>query len=162
MKVPGVRLQRLVEDLGTTLLEVIEADGPLDAEVTGATIFDAHDDLLISPGELLLGVGVATQADMTDLIRRLGKLHAAALLVKTPDEVSLPLREAVRAHGVPLLGLTRAASWFHVAALLRTLLAFVLTLSDPAKLAAIEARYPKRRQALLKEWRGMENIPPPP
>jgi PucR C-terminal helix-turn-helix domain/Purine catabolism regulatory protein-like family/GGDEF-like domain len=118
----GVQLQRLVDDLGTTLLEVIEAPGPLDAEVTGATIFDAHDDLLISPGELLLGVGVATQAEMTGLIRRLGKLHAAALVVKAPEEVSDELREAVRVHGVPLLGLTRAASWFQVAALLRTLL----------------------------------------
>jgi hypothetical protein len=122
MNVPGVRLQRLVEDLGTTLLEVIEAPGPLDAEVTGATIFDAHDDLLISPGELVLGVGVATQAATSDLIRRLGKLHAAALVVKAPEQVGADLREAVRVHGVPLLGLTRAASWFQVAALLRTLL----------------------------------------
>src|ERR1700733_8401034 len=122
MKVPGVRLQRLVEDLGTTLLEVIEAPGPLDAEVTGATIFDAHDDLLISPGELVLGVGVATQAATSDLIRRLGKLRAAALVVKAPERVSEDLREAVRVHGVPLLGLTRAASWFQVAVLLRTLL----------------------------------------
>jgi len=125
MKVPGVRLQRLVEDLGTTLLEVIEAPGPLDAEVTGATIFDAHDDLLISPGELVLGVGVATQAATSDLIRRLGKLRAAALVVKAPERVSADLREAVRVHGVPLLGLTRAASWFQVATLLRTLLGLV-------------------------------------
>lgn len=105
MKVPGVRLQRLVEDLGTTLLEVIEAPGSLDAEVTGATIFDANDDLLISPGELVLGVGVATQAATGDLIRRLGKLHAAALVVKAPERVSAELREAVRVHGVPLLSL---------------------------------------------------------
>jgi hypothetical protein len=122
MTLPGIRLQRLVDDLGTTLLEVIEAPGPLEAEVTGATIFDAHDDLLISPGELLLGVGVATEAEMTDLIGRLDKLHAAALVVKAPVEVGAGLREAVRAHGVPLLGLTRAASWFQVAVLLRTLL----------------------------------------
>ena len=73
MNVPGIRLQRLVEDLGTTLLEVIEAAGPLEAEVTGATIFDANDDLLISPGELLLGVGVATQAETADLIRAAGQ-----------------------------------------------------------------------------------------
>src|ERR1700689_652324 len=122
MKVPGVRLQRLVEDLGTTLLEVIEAPGSLDAEVTGATIFDANDDLLISPGELVLGVGVATQAATGNLIRRLGKLHAPGLVVKGPQRVSAELREAVHVHGVPLLGLTRAASWFQVAALLRTLL----------------------------------------
>ena len=122
MSLPGIQLQRLVDDLGVTLLEVIEAPGPLDAEVTGAAIFDAHDDPLISPGELLLGVGVATEAEMTALIGRLGKLRAAALVVKAPTEVSAGLRDAVRAHGVPLLGLTRAASWFQVAVLLRTLL----------------------------------------
>jgi hypothetical protein len=122
MSLPGIQLQRLVDDLGVTLLEVIEAPGPLDAEVTGAAIFDAHDDLLISPGELLLGVGVATEAEMTALIGRLGKLRAAALVVKAPTEVSAGLRDAVRVHGVPLLGLTRAASWFQVAVLLRTLL----------------------------------------
>jgi DNA-binding PucR family transcriptional regulator len=119
---PGAQLQRLVDDLGTTLLEVIEAPGPLDAEVTGVTIFDAQDGLLISPGELLLGVGVTAEAEITDLIRRLGQLHAAALVVKRPDSVSAGLRDTVRAHGVPLLGLTRAASWFQVAVLLRTLL----------------------------------------
>jgi hypothetical protein len=43
-------------------------------------------------------------------------------VVKAPDEVSATLRDAVHAHGVPLLGLTRAASWFQVAVLLRTLL----------------------------------------
>jgi hypothetical protein len=122
MTLPGIRLQRLVDDLGTTLLEVIEASGPLEAEVTGATIFDAHDDLLISPGDLLLGVGVASQAEMADLIARLGKVGAAALVVKAREEVGAGLRQAVRAHGVPLLGLTRAASWFQVAVLLRTLL----------------------------------------
>ena len=28
-------------------------------------------------------------------------------------------------------------------------------------LAVTETRYPRRRQALLKEWRAIENIPPP-
>jgi len=122
MTLPGIQLQRLVDDLGTTLLEVIETPGPLDAEVSGVAIFDAHDDLLISPGEVLLGVGVATEAEMTALIERLGKLRAAALVVKAPEAVSAGLRETVRVHGVALLGLTRAASWFQVTVLLRTLL----------------------------------------
>jgi DNA-binding PucR family transcriptional regulator len=119
---PGARLQRLIDGLGTTLLEVIEAHGPLDVEVTGVTIFDAHDDFFISPGELLLGVGVATQAEMASLIERLARLNAAALVVKAPHQVSAGLRDAVRTYRVPLLGLTRAASWFQVAVLLRTLL----------------------------------------
>jgi hypothetical protein len=122
MALPGIRLQRVVDDLGTSLLEVIETPGPLEAEVTAVTIFDVHDELLISPGELVLGAGLGTQAEVTELIGRLGKLRAAALVIKAPEQVSDGLREAVRAHGVPLLGLTRAASWFQVAVLLRTLL----------------------------------------
>ena len=31
-----------------------------------------------------------------------------------------------------------------------------------ASLSVTDVRYKKRRQALLKEWRAMENIPPPP
>jgi hypothetical protein len=123
MPAPGAKLQRLVDALGTTLLDVIEAPGPLDSEVTGVTIFDAHDDLLIAPGELLLGVGVVADADITDLIRRLAKLQAAALVIKAPETLSDAVMAAVREHGVPLLGLTRAASWFQVAVLLQTLLA---------------------------------------
>ena len=130
MALPGIQLRRLVDDLGTTLLEVIETPGPLDAEVTGVAIFDAHDDLLVSPGELLLGVGVATESEMTALIERLGKVRAAALVVKAPEAVSAGLRETVRVHGVPLLGLTRAASWFQVTVLLRTLLDRWTAISD--------------------------------
>lgn len=122
MPVPGAKLQRLVDALGTTLLDVIEAPGPLESEVTGVTIFDAHDDLLIAPGELLLGVGVLADTDITDLIRRLAKLKGAALVVKAPKALSTAVVTAVREHGVPMLGLTRAASWFQVAVLLQTLL----------------------------------------
>ena len=122
MAAPGARLQQLVDDLGSTFLEVIEAPGPLDAVVTGVTIFDPHDDLVVSPGELVLGVGIAADADLPSLIRRLGRLGAAGLVVKAPGEVSGRLRDEVRRDGVPVLGLTRAASWFQVAALLRSFL----------------------------------------
>jgi hypothetical protein len=115
------RLHELIDDLGSTLLEVIEAPGPLDTEVTGVTIFDPNDDLLVSPGELLLGVGVAAQPAIDALLRRLAVVRAAALVIKTPEQAGDSLRQAARAHGVPLLGLSRAASWFHVAVLLRKL-----------------------------------------
>lgn len=104
---PGARLQRLVDDLGSTLLEVIEAPGPLDAVVTGVTIFDPHDDLVVSPGELVPGVGIAAGAELPGLVRRLGQLRAAGLVVKAPGEVSGRLRDEVRRDGVPV----RARWW---------------------------------------------------
>ncbi|MGI5490174.1 helix-turn-helix domain-containing protein [Microtetraspora malaysiensis] len=117
-----IRLQQLVDDLGATLLEAITPTESLDTEVTGITIYDPHDELPICPGELVLGVGVATEAEINSLITRLGPAQAAALVIKTPGQPSNEIRDMTRRHGLPLLGLARGASWFHVAVLLQTLL----------------------------------------
>jgi hypothetical protein len=120
---PRERLQRLVDELGSTLLRVIHAPGPLDAEVTGIAIYDPHDDLLVTPGELVLGVGVGDGAQAAALVERLAALQVSALVIKTRGEPDLGCAASAAAHGVPLLGLTPAASWFQVADLLRTLIA---------------------------------------
>jgi sugar diacid utilization regulator len=117
---PRERLQRLVDDLGSTLLKVLDATGPLHAEVTGVVIFDPHDDLLVAPGELVLGVGVEGEAETVALVERLAALQASALVIKTRSRPGPGCYESVRRHGVPLLGLTPAASWLQVAELLRT------------------------------------------
>lgn len=122
MSHPGVRLQRVTDDLGCTLLEIIEAPGPLDAPVNGVTIFDPHDDLALYSGALVLGVGLENPSETAALLRRLGALQAVALVIKEPLQVTRALRRAVHTSGVTLLGLRRAASWFQVAVLLRTLL----------------------------------------
>lgn len=123
MSQPRERLQRLVDELGSTLLRVIHAPGPLDAEVTGIAIYDPHDDLLVAPGELVLGVGIGDGAQTAALVERLAALQVSALVIKTRGEPGADCAASARAHGVPLLGLTPAASWFQVAELLRTLLA---------------------------------------
>jgi hypothetical protein len=120
---PRERLQRLVDELGSTLLRVIYAPGPLDAEVTGIAIYDPHDDLLVAPGELVLGVGVGDGAQTAALVERVAALQVSALVIKTRGEPDPDCAASARKHGVPLLGLTPAASWFQVAELLRTLLA---------------------------------------
>lgn len=116
------RLQRLVDDLGGSLLDVIEAPASLDIEVTGASIYDPRDGLLICAGELLLGVGVGTDEQICDLVHRMSDARAAALIVKLSDDIGNRTRAVIRECGIPLLGLTRAASWFQVAVLLQTLL----------------------------------------
>jgi len=47
---PRARLSRIVEDLGSSLLDVVAAPGALDAEVTGVHIYDPLDELLVPPG----------------------------------------------------------------------------------------------------------------
>ena len=115
------KLSRVLDDLGRTLLDVVASPGDLDAELTGVLIYDPDDDLVVSPGELVLGVGVRDAESVVDLLRRLGERGAIGLVVKHPVETSEAVIRAVRESSVALLGLTRAASWSHVAALLRTM-----------------------------------------
>ncbi len=115
------RLSRLLDDLGRTLLDVVASPGDLDAAVTGVSIYDPTDELVADPGDLVLGVGVHDHAAITDLLHRLGARGAVGLVVKHPVTADQALVTAVQDSGVALLELTRAASWSHVAAMLRAL-----------------------------------------
>lgn len=120
---PGrVRLRRMAEDLGPSLLEVLAPAGSLDTEIAGVTILAAGDELAIGSGELVLGVGLATETEICEVIARLSVSKAAALMIKVPAEVSEKIRATAQTHGVPVLGLARDASWFHVAVLLHAML----------------------------------------
>lgn len=118
---PGARLSRLLDDLGRTLLDVIAVPGDLDTEVTGVAIYDPLDEFTSGPGELVLGVGVQETDVIADLLYQLGPRGAAGLVVKLPVAADPRLTAAVKQSEVALLGLTRAASWSQVAALLRAL-----------------------------------------
>lgn len=118
---PRTSLSRIVEDLGSSLLDVAAAPGHLDAEVTGVHIYDPLDEPLVPPGGIVLAVGVEGAEPIRALLEAAGP--AAGVVVKQPVAVDGEVRAAVRRTGVALLGLTRAASWAQVAALLRSLLA---------------------------------------
>ncbi|MEO3892602.1 helix-turn-helix domain-containing protein [Nonomuraea sp. B5E05] len=118
---PRASLGRILHDLGTTLLDVAASPGDLDTEVTGVHIYDPLDELIVPPGGILLAVGVQRADDICALIERAGQ--AAGVVVKLPVDVDERVRAVVLETGVAVLGLTRAASWSQVAALLRSLLA---------------------------------------
>src|SRR5690606_15424862 len=118
---PRPSLGRILQDLGTTVLDVAAAPGDLDAEVTGVHIYDPHDEPLVPPGGLVLAVGVRGADHVRALLE--WAPQAAGVIVKHPVEVDDGVRAAVGRTGVAVLGLTRAASWSQVAALLRALLA---------------------------------------
>ena len=61
--------------------------------------------------------------DAAALLATLGKYEAAGLVLRSPVTVTAEVTAAVQASGVPLLGLTRGASWTQLAAMLRSLLA---------------------------------------
>ncbi|MGW6460766.1 PucR family transcriptional regulator, partial [Streptomyces sp. NPDC055078] len=114
-------LRRIIDDLGTSVLDVAAAPGELGTEITGVHIYDPLDELLVMPGTLLLAVGVEGRDQIRALVK--AAAQAAAVIVKQPVDVDDALREAARESRVAVLGLARAASWAQIAAMLRALLA---------------------------------------
>lgn len=120
---PRASLRRVLEDLGTTLLDLVCGDPePADA-IGGVVIHDPLDEPVLPRQALVLGVGVNGAAETAELLTALGASGAAALVVRAPAAHDAAVAEAARRSGVALLALTRGASWAQLAALLRSLLA---------------------------------------
>ena len=123
-KRPHASLHRVLDDLGATLLELVCGVGGADSdEIGGVAIHDPVDEPTLPRRALVLGVGVHAPADTAALLASLGRHDAAGLVLRSPVTVTAEVTAAVTASGVPLLGLTRGASWTQLAALLRSLLA---------------------------------------
>lgn len=123
---PQPSLHRVLDDLGATLLELVCAPSPPWAgpdEIGGVAIHDPVDEPVLPRRALVLGVGVHAPADVAALLTALGAHRAAGLVVRAPATCDDAVAAAVEESGVPLLSLTRGASWTQLAALLRSLLA---------------------------------------
>ncbi|MGH3249131.1 MAG: PucR family transcriptional regulator [Trebonia sp.] len=121
---PQPSLHRVLDDLGATLLELVHApSGAGSDEVGGVAIHDPVDEPVLPRRALVLGVGVHAPSDIAALLVSLGKHEAAGLVLRSPVTVDQAVAAAVESSGVPLLALTRGASWTQLAALLRSLLA---------------------------------------
>src|SRR5689334_20126579 len=115
---PRTGLARVLDDLGTTLIDLVRGDPGRAAGIGGVVIHDPHDDQVLPPSALVLGVGVRDPAEVLDQLA-----GAAALVVRGPVEVTDEIAAAVDRSGVALLGLAPGASWTQLAAMLRSLLA---------------------------------------
>ncbi|HEY1821165.1 MAG TPA: helix-turn-helix domain-containing protein [Trebonia sp.] len=123
---PQPSLHRVLDDLGVTLLELVCAPAPAGTgadEIAGVAIHDPVDEPVLPRRALVLGVGVYAPSDIAALLASLGEHEAAGLVLRSPVTCDDAVTAAVQASGVPLLGLTRGASWTQLAALLRSLLA---------------------------------------
>ncbi len=122
---PHASLQRVLDDLGATLLELVcgAPAGTRSGEIGGVAIHDPVDEPALPRRALVLGVGVHAPRDAAALLASLGKYEAAGLVLRSPVTLTAEVTAAVQASGVPLLGLTRGASWTQLAAMLRSLLA---------------------------------------
>lgn len=116
-------MSQLLDTLGPSLLTVVAAPAGASADVLDVEIHDPVEQRGAAAGELVLGVGLHDRADVLPLLAQLGRVGAAGLVVKSPGlAADDELLAAVRGCGVPLLELTRGASWAQVGALIRSLL----------------------------------------
>ncbi|WP_020123961.1 CdaR family transcriptional regulator [Streptomyces canus] len=120
---PRAGLSRVLEDLGTTLLDLVCGDPRRADAIGGVVIHDPLDEPLLPRQALVLGVSVHGTAETARLLTSLGEAGAAALIVRSPAPEDPMVLEAAERSGVALLALTRGASWAQLAVLLRSLLA---------------------------------------
>ena len=120
---PRASLGRVLDDLGATLLDLVQGDPEAAEEIGGVVIHDPVDDPVLPHHALVLGVGLDDPERVAELLGELGRSGAAALVVRAPVPLTPAVRAAAEASGVALLGLSRGAPWAHLAAMLRSLLA---------------------------------------
>lgn len=116
-------LGRVLDDLGLTLLEV--AHGRIDdqQDVGGVVIYDPVDEPVYPRHAVVLGVGVHGSAALAEVLEGLASHSVAAVVVRSPVEITEEVQRAADEHGIVVLGLARGATWTQLAALLRSLLA---------------------------------------
>jgi hypothetical protein len=114
---------RVLDHLGTTLLDIAAGQPDPMVEIGGVVIYDPLDEPALPAGALVLGVGVHGSAQVAELIEAIGARRGAGLVVRAPAPVDAAVSEAVARTGIVLCELTRGASWNQLAALLRSLLA---------------------------------------
>jgi hypothetical protein len=120
---PRTSLARVLEDLGSTLLELVHGDAGADSEINGVVIHDPLDEPRWPPGSLVLGIGVSAPEDITRLLEECGRRGSAGLVLRAPVPAAPDIAATARKAGVAVFGFTQGASWVQLAAMLRSLLA---------------------------------------
>lgn len=119
---PRASLGRVLDDVGSTLLELVHSATDHGREIAAVVIHDPLDDPDLQHA-LVLGVGLRRPEDVIAALKKLGEQHAVGLVVRAPVVMNDAIADAAdRAH-VAILGLTRGASWAQLTAVLRSSIA---------------------------------------
>lgn len=111
-------LDRVLDDLGAALLQVLAGDPARSPAVSGVVIQAPQDPDPVPAGSVVLGVGVRRLEDVKAALHRLGSAGASALVVATPIDVDDEISDLVEMTGVGLLGLSEGAQWQQLSSLL--------------------------------------------
>jgi sugar diacid utilization regulator len=113
-------LQDLVDALGPALLTVVTAPGGLHTGVADVVLNDPHEP----PAEhqIVLGVGVDPERDAVALLRTLGELGVAGVVLKSDVPLAADIAAAGDASGIAIMTVPNAASWVRLVLLMRSVL----------------------------------------
>jgi DNA-binding PucR family transcriptional regulator len=120
---PTASLSRILDDLGRTFLVPLAVPPGPDPEIGSIVVYDPHDVLAVTAGDLILAVGVREEQVLADLLTAAGKHRAAAVIAKWPATPSAALIQTARDASVSLLGVAGVASWAQLASLLHSSIA---------------------------------------
>ncbi|WP_427893423.1 PucR family transcriptional regulator [Kribbella sp. GL6] len=116
-------LEGVLDDIGTTLLDVVCGDPARADDLGGVVIHDPLDDQVLPRQALVLGVGLHDAGDLVRVVTEVGRHGAAALVVRAPVVPDEELMAAAEATGVVVLALARGASWTQLTSMVRSLIA---------------------------------------
>lgn len=124
-------LGRLLEQLGSGVLDVVVAPAGLDVTVGHAAIHDPTESPRIERDDVVLAVGLRpTDQALRDLLQQAATADATAVVVKTRDTLPSELVSEAEANTVALVAATPDVTWSQLHALMRTAIASADNSSD--------------------------------
>jgi hypothetical protein len=113
-------LRSLVERLHPAVLDVVAAPHGLDVLIGDPVILDPAEALTAAPGAVVLAVGVDSERERVAVLRRLGDLGAAAVILKLAGSADPDLLAAADGAGVAVMLAPPPLSWGQLYTLLLT------------------------------------------
>ncbi|MDT7572843.1 MAG: hypothetical protein QOE05_3017 [Actinomycetota bacterium] len=121
---PPVTLAGLLDTLGAGLLRVAVAPQGLGIRLGPAQLYDSQDLAADYHGGLVLGIGIdAQRSDASVIVEAVAQQHAAALVLKSGDDLPPRLLQTAADVGLALVTIPTDASWDQVHVFLRTAMA---------------------------------------
>jgi hypothetical protein len=114
-------LGRLIETLGSEILDVLTAPRGLEVKVAEVVIFDPAGGTVVAANDIVLGVGAGSDARLaTEIIRDASASGASAVALKATEKDVSHLTEFATSHGIALLRIPLELRWDQLHTLVRT------------------------------------------
>lgn len=115
-------LKRVVNTLGTGVVDVVSAPRGLDIDIADVVVHDRADPLDVSAGDLVLGVGLGPGPETVEVVTGLASRNVAAVMLKSAAASDEDLVDASRGSGIAILSVPTGASWSQIIHLVQSVL----------------------------------------